>query len=306
MVEKLIDAMRRGRAPSWIDVGRQAARAHYEQTATLADVPPVPLALVDDWQDPGFHVRRYCPRLPDLARLQPAMLYFHGGGFTIGSVATHDRLCRALAAGSGCMVLSVDYRLAPEHPFPAAVDDAFAALAWLRESAISLGVDADRIALGGDSAGGTLAAATAIHARDQHWPIALQLLIYPGLASDQQSDSHRRFARGYLLDAPLIAWFFEGYLRGPADRQDWRFAPLVHPDLRGVASAYLALAQFDPLRDEGLQFAERLQQAGVAVTTRVYPGMVHAFFQYGGLVPMALEAQAEAAAALRTHLKPDD
>ncbi len=302
---RLLDAIRRARSPGYIDLGPQAARAVYEQTASLLDVPAAALARVDDWHDPGFRVRRYCPHEPELARLQPALLYFHGGGFTIGSVATHDRVCRTLAAQSGCMVLSVDYRLAPEHRFPAAADDAFTALTWLRDEAISLGIDSSRLAVGGDSAGGTLAAACALLARDRGWPLALHLLIYPGLAPWQDSPSHRRFAHGYLLDAPLIQWFFNGYLRGDTDRDDWRFAPLVHPDLSGLAPVWLGLAQCDPLVDEGLAYAERLRVSGVAVDATVYAGMVHGFFQFGGLVPRAREAHRDAARVLRRHLQPD-
>jgi acetyl esterase len=322
-VQKILYAASRSRAPSYIEIGPQAARALYERTAAILDVAAEPLALVDDWpvedwpanegagagglDERGGHllkIRRYSPAMPTWAALQPALLYFHGGGFVIGSIETHDRLCRRLAALSGCMVLSVDYRLAPEHRFPGAVDDAFNALAWLRREAPSLGIDPQRIAVGGDSAGGTLAAACAIHARDRGWPLALQLLIYPGTSPDQATDSHRDLARGYILEAPLIDWFFSLYLRRPQDRQDWRFAPLVHPDLRRVAPAWIALAQYDPLVDEGRRYGERLRQAGVDASCRVYEGMIHAFMQYGGLVGRAREAHLEAAAIMKRYLKP--
>jgi acetyl esterase len=191
-------------------------------------------------------------------------------------------------------VLSVGYRLAPEHRFPAAADDAFSALDWLRREAPSLGIDPARIGVGGDSAGGTLAVACAIRARDHGWPIRLQLLIYPGLSPDQATDSHRELTEGYLLDASLIEWFFSLYLRGPQDRLDWRFAPLVHPDLRNLAPAWIALAQYDPLVDEGRQFCERLRQAGVDAQCRLYEGMIHSFFMFGGLVALARTAHEEA------------
>ena len=313
-IQKVLYAASRSRAPGYQEIGPQAARALYERTAAILDVAPEPLALVDDWavEDatgqgmPGNpRVRRYCPTLPSWAALQPALLYFHGGGFVIGSIATHDRLCRRLAALSGCMVLSLDYRLAPEHRFPSAVDDAFATLAWLLREAPSLGIDADRIAVGGDSAGGTLAAACAIHARDQGWPLALQLLIYPGTSPDQSTPSHRELDEGYLLESPLIDWFFAQYLRTPQDRQDWRFAPLVHPDLREVAPAWIALAQYDPLRDEGRLYAERLRDARVDADCRVFQGMIHSFMQFGGLVAAARKAHAEAAAVLARHLAPE-
>jgi acetyl esterase len=312
-IQKVLYAASRSRAPGYQEIGPQAARALYERTASILDVAPEPLALVDDWavEDatgqgmPGNpRVRRYCPTQPSWAALQPALLYFHGGGFVIGSIATHDRLCRRLAALSGCMVLSLDYRLAPEHRFPAAVDDAFASLAWLLREAPSLGIDADRIAVGGDSAGGTLAAACAIHARDRGWPLALQLLIYPGTSPDQSTPSHRELGQGYLLESGLIDWFFAHYLRTPQDRQDWRFAPLVHPDLREVAPAWIALAQYDPLRDEGRLYAERLRDARVDADCRVFRGMIHSFMQFGGLVAAARNAHVEAAAVLARHLAP--
>ncbi len=319
-VNKVLYAASRSRAPSYIELGPQAARELYERTAPVLDVAPQALALVDDWPiesaqpDPvsgasgghGLTVRRYCPTTPSWGDLQPALLYFHGGGFVIGSIETHDRLCRRLAALSDCFVLSVDYRRAPEHRFPAAADDAFQALAWLRREAQSLGIDPQRIAVGGDSAGGTLAGACAIHARDQGWPIALQLLIYPGLSADQGTESHRELTAGYLLEAPLIQWFFSHYLRGPEDRTDWRFAPLVHPDLRGVAPAWIALAQYDPLLDEGRHYCERLRAAGVDARCRLFEGMIHSFFQFGGLVPLARTAHHEAAAVMRHYLRPTD
>ena len=313
-IRKVLYAASRSRAPGYQEIGPQAARALYERTAAILDVAPEPLALVDDWpmedaagQGTGgsVQVRRYCPLLPSWAALQPALLYFHGGGFVIGSIATHDRLCRRLAALSGCMVLSVDYRLAPEHRFPTAVDDAFATLAWLRREAPSLGIDSDRIAVGGDSAGGTLAAACAIHARDQGWPLALQLLIYPGTSPDQSTPSHRELGQGYLLESPLIDWFFAHYLRTPQDRQDWRFAPLVHPDLRDVAPAWIALAEYDPLRDEGSLYGRRLRDARVDADCRVFQGMIHSFMQFGGLVAAARKAHVEAAAVLARHLAPE-
>ena len=318
-IQKVLYAASRSRAPSYQKIGPQAARALYERTAPILDVAPQELPLVDDWvvenapsprsgfRDRGGHVlriRRYCASPPSWSILQPALLYFHGGGFVIGSIATHDRLCRRLAALSGCMVLSVDYRLAPEHRFPDAVDDAFATLAWLMKEAPSLGIDPGRIAVGGDSAGGTLAGACAIHARDQGWPLALQLLIYPGLSSDQNNNSHRELAHGYLLNSALIAWFFSLYLRDPRDRQDWRFAPLIHPDLRRVAPAWIALAEYDPLRDEGRQYCERLRSADVDAQCRLFEGMIHSFMQFGGLVGRARLAHVEAAAVMRQYLGP--
>ena len=303
-VARILYWAQRAAAPSFAALGASAARLAYAKAVATLDIEPPPVHTVQDLEAslPGrtLPVRLYAPRAPSWAEPLPTLLYFHGGGFTIGSIDTHDRICRVLANGGGCAVVSVDYRLAPEHRFPAAVDDAFDALAWLRDEARALGVDPARLAVGGDSAGGTLAAASALHARDRGWPLALQLLIYPGLDALGETDSRRRFARGFLLDDDVIDWFFAQYLRGPQDRHDWRFAPLTHPDLRGVAPAWLGLAEYDPLLDEGVAYARRLREAGVATTLRVFEGMIHAFFQHAGFVAAARAGHAEACAALRS------
>ncbi len=302
-VEKILYWAKRANQPGYPAIGAVQAREHYAKAVATLDVAPLALHEVHDHRvelaGRTLTIRQYAARPPSWAQPSPALLYLHGGGFTIGSIDTHDRVCRVLAAGASCQVFSVDYRLAPEHRFPAAVDDTFDSLAWLRAEAAAFGVDADRIAVGGDSAGGTLAAAAAIHARDRGWPLVLQLLLYPGLSSHQQTGSHREFGAGYLLDSDVIDWFFSQYLRGPDDRLDWRFAPLLAPTLQGVAPAWIGLAQFDPLHDEGLAYAERLAAAGVPVHTSVYRGMIHAFFQHAGFVFAARQAHADACAALR-------
>ncbi|HRO59940.1 MAG TPA: alpha/beta hydrolase [Burkholderiaceae bacterium] len=302
-VEKILLWASRSNAPEYFDIGAQAARAHYEKVAGVLDIVAPPLHEVHDFEMPlagrTLRVRQYAPWPHHWSTPRPALVYFHGGGFTIGSVDTHDRVCRVLALGGDCLVFSVDYRLAPEHKFPTAVDDAFDSLAWLRDEAGAFGIDAERLAVGGDSAGGTLAAACAIHARNQGWPLALQLLIYPGTSPDQRTDSHERYASGYILDAPTIQWFFGNYLRNGADRHDWRFAPLVAEDLRGLAPAWIAAAEYDPLRDEDLAYAQRLREAGVPVEFVEYPGMIHAFFQHAGFVPAVRKAHEDAGAALR-------
>jgi acetyl esterase len=303
-VAKLLAWVEKAAGPSYADIGAAAARAHYERIAATLDIAPADLHAVEDLAValPGrtLRVRHYQPRMHGWADPMPALLYFHGGGFTIGSVDTHDRVCRMLAEQADCVVLSVDYRLAPEHPFPAAVDDAFEVLAWLRREAGALAVDPARIALGGDSAGGTLATASAIHARDRGWPIALQLLIYPGVAGRQEAASHRTFGRGFLLDHELVAWFFANYVRAEAERDDWRFAPLGHPDLRGVAPAWIGIAGHDPLRDDDRAYAARLRESSVPVDAIEYPGMIHGFFQHAGFVPAARDAHRDAVRALRT------
>ena len=303
-VEKILYWAQRAATPSFAQVGAQAARELYNRTVLTLDIAARPMHEVQDHEVtlPGrrITIRQYAPRPHTWAAPMPALLYFHGGGFTIGSIDTHDRVCRMLAADGDCLVFSVDYRLAPEHPFPAAVDDAFDSLHWLLREAAALGVDPARVAVGGDSAGGTLATATAIHARDEGLPLALQLLIYPGTSGGQGSESHRRLANGYLLDADVIRWFFGNYVRSEVERDDWRFAPLNAPSLARVAPAWIALAEYDPLVDEGLDYAERLRTAGVPVACTVYAGMIHAFFQHAGFVVKARQAHADACAALRS------
>ena len=222
------------------------------------------------------------------------LLYTHGGGFTIGSVATHDILCRELARLAGCMVVSLDYRLAPEHRFPTASNDAWDALQWLAANAERLGADPQRLAVGGDSAGGTLAAVNAILARDAGLPLALQLLIYPGCAAHQDTPSHTTFARGLVLEEPAISWFFGNYVQSRAEREDWRFAPLHAPDVDGVAPAWIGLAECDPLVDEGIAYADKLRLAGVQVDLDIYRGVTHEFIKMGRAIPEARKAHADA------------
>jgi len=255
--------------------------------AEVLEVPRAPLPRVEDLHIPArdgwpLPARLYAPSTRAQAPALPLLLYLHGGGFTIGSIATHDILCRELARSTPCMVVSLDYRLAPEHPFPTATHDAWDALAWLAQHAPALGADPARLAVGGDSAGGTLAAVNAILARDAGLPLALQLLIYPGCTAHQDTPSHRRYAQGLVLEAPAIEWFFGHYVRNPAERTDWRFAPLLAPDVEGVAPAWIGLAECDPLVDEGLgayfgrKHASRCDQ-GRMDARRSAPSMLHAW-----------------------------
>lgn len=283
------------------------ARAAYEAGAGVLEIPRPVLARIEDVSIPArdgypLPARLFAPSAEKL----PALLYFHGGGFTIGSIATHEVLCRQLSQLTGCAVLSVDYRLAPEHQFPTAVHDAWDALQWLHAQAASLGLDATRLAVGGDSAGGTLATVCAVLARDAGLPLALQLLFYPGCAAHQDTPSHRRFANGFVLDETDISWFFGLYVRSPADRDDWRFAPLNAPDVDGVADAWFGLAECDPLVDEGVMYADKLRAAGVRVDLEIYRGVTHEFIKMGRIIPEARHAHADAARALRHafHLKP--
>jgi len=196
-------------------------------------------------------------------------------------------------------VVSVDYRLAPEHKFPTAANDAWDALQWLVREAAALGLDDKRIAVGGDSAGGTLAIVCAIEARDAGLPLALQLLFYPGCAAHQDTSSHKTFAEGFVIGEEQISYFFNHYVNSPADRDDWRFAPLLAPDVEGVAPAWIGLAECDPLVDEGVLYADKLRAAGVEVDLEIYRGVVHEFIKMGRAIPEALQAHADAARALK-------
>jgi acetyl esterase len=307
-IEQVLDMIARAKRPAYHDLTPQAARASYEKSAPILEVPSAPMFSIEDLDVPmrdgaSIRVRLYHPAEPQWANPAPALVYYHGGGFTVGSVNTHDALARMFARDGQCAVLSVDYRLAPEHKFPTAVDDAFDALTWLHTHAAEFGIDAARLAVGGDSAGGTLATVCAVLARDAGIPLALQLLIYPGTTGYQQTDSHSRLADGFLLSGTTIQWFFEQYVRDTSDRDDWRFAPLDGtrgaPDFSGLAPAWIATAEYDPLSDEGDAYADKLRRYGNAVTLRRYPGMIHEFFKMGGFVPEVAHAHADAAAALR-------
>ena len=300
-MRSVLQRMARAGRPHLHTLTPEQARAAYAAGADVLEVPRAELARVEDFairarDGHAMPARLYAPSLD--AGL-PVLLYVHGGGFTIGSIATHDVLCRELARRAGCMVVSLDYRLAPEHKFPTACHDAWDALAWLAAHADTLGGDRTRLAVGGDSAGGTLSAVNAILARDAGLPLALQLLFYPGCAAHQDTPSHATYARGLVLEEPAITWFFGNYVTTRAQREDWRFAPLHAPDVEGVAPAWIGLAECDPLVDEGVDYADKLRAAGVPVDLEIYRGVTHEFIKMGRAIPEALQAHADAAAALR-------
>lgn len=297
---------RAARAPMY-QLGAVAAKAAYEAGAGVLEIPKQALPRVEDLKIPVRDGAQLAARLyAPVAKLQapveglPVLLYLHGGGFTVGSVATHDQLCRQLAHLAGCMVISLDYRLAPEFKFPTAHNDAWDALQWLVAQGGEWGADTRRIAVGGDSAGGTLAAACAIEARDAGLSLSLQLLIYPGTTAHQDTESHRRYAHGLVLDEPAITWFFDQYIAPGADREDWRFAPLLAAEMDEVAPAWIGLAECDPLVDEGVEYADKLRMAGVPVALEIYKGVTHEFIKMGRVIPEARLAHADMAAALRS------
>ncbi len=232
----------------------------------------------------------------------PALLFFHGGGYVIGDLETHDGLCRILANEAGVCVIAVDYRLAPEHKFPAAVDDGLAALRYVQDHAADLGIDPDRLAVGGDSAGGGIAAVLAQAAAQQGCRLQMQMLLFPVTQIGQDTPSLTAFAEGYFLEREGLRWFYAHYLPDNVDRDDPRISPLKAKDVSGLAPAFVMLAGFDPLHDEGKHYADRLRQAGVPVTLRDYPDMVHDFIYMVSALPAARTALSDAAAALKAAL----
>lgn len=298
-MRSVLERMARAGHPPLYTLSPAQARTAYEAGAGVLEVPRPALARVEDLAIPVRDGGRIPARLvaPATAPGLPVLLYFHGGGFTIGSIASHDTLCRVLAHGAGCAVLSVGYRLAPEHRFPTAVEDAWDALQWLVREGSALGLDTARLAVGGDSAGGTLATVCATLARDAGLALALQVLFYPGCAGRPEAPSHRRYHEGLVLEQAHIEYFFGQYIDAP-DRDDWRFAPVNTPDLEGVAPAWFGLAECDPLVDDGLHYADKLRAAGVAVDLEIYRGVTHEFIKMGRALPEARQAHADAAAAL--------
>lgn len=316
-MRELLARIHRAGRPDFAGLGVDEARARYARGAEILDLPRAPLARVQALSlpmraGPPRPARLYADRPANPAAPQPVLLFLHGGGFVVGDLETHDSLCRQLARRAGCAVLALDYRRAPEHRFPAAVEDSLDALAWLGDPPPALGLDPRRLALGGDSAGGTLAAVLALAAAGclpagasgaAGLPSpALQLLFYPACGSRLDSASHRDYAEGHLLSTATLAWFFDHYAPEPAMREDPRFAPLLAEGFEEVAPLWLGLAACDPLHDDALAYAHRLALAGVPVTPRIWPGVVHDFLKMGRALPEALEALDEAAAALRAAL----
>jgi acetyl esterase len=262
---------------------------------------PVPIQSAVDRRIPGpggeIPVRVYTPAG---SGPWPLLVYFHGGGWVLGSLDTHDSICRELANGAGCVVVSVDYRLAPEHKFPAAADDCYAATQWAAAHAVELGAEATRLAVGGDSAGGNLAAVVAQMARDRGGPpIVFQLLIYPATVAAFDSPSYRQNAEGYLLTAADMRWFWEHYLNGPADADNPYASPLRAKHLTGLPPALVITAEFDPLRDEGEIYAWQLEQADVPARHSRYDGMIHGFFGMAHIMDKAKAAVREACGDLK-------
>ncbi|HEX7278845.1 MAG TPA: alpha/beta hydrolase [Solirubrobacterales bacterium] len=282
----------------------ERARMERRREAEVVGGPePIAMAKVEPIEIPGpagaLSARLYVPPGPPPSAL---LVYYHGGGWVIGDLETHDRPCRFLAAHAGVQLLAVDYRLAPEHPFPAAAEDAFAAYSWASANAARLEVDPGRIGVGGDSAGANLAAVTCLLAREEGAPPpAMQLLIYP-VATTEEMPSRLTFRDGFLLTKTDMDWFEDRYLPPGADRSDPRVSILQAENPGDLPPAYVATAGFDPLRDEGEALALRMRDAGVRVTLRRHPGLVHTYANLTAICPSARAAMLEAAAALRAGL----
>ena len=291
--------------PPYESVSPAEAREFYRQARFVSNPEPPELKSVQALAIPAPHgntpARVYTPKtLRQAGGLAPCLVFFHGGGWVIGDLDSHDVVCRTLAHEGELIVIAIDYRLSPEAKFPAAVNDAIGATAWVSSNAKQLGIDATRIMVGGDSAGGNLAAVVSIHARDNGKPkIAGQVLIYPGTDFRMTHPSHREPETSILLTHSVIRWFKDHYLNGPADIDDWRASPARVENLAGLPPAYVLTAGADPLRDEGDEYATRLKEAGVPVTYKNYPGQFHGFFTMGKLLPQANVAAREIGAWLK-------
>jgi acetyl esterase len=280
----------------------EQARAKLRALIESHPMPAPPIYRVEDRQIAGadgpIAARIYTPEgSPPMG----VLAYFHGGGWVIGDLESHDHLCRGLANGAGCVVVSVDYRLAPEHVFPAGAEDCYAATKWIAENAAAIGADASRIAVGGDSAGGNIAAVVSMMARDRGGPaIKFQLLLYPVTDCALDTPSQKEFAEdGYTLSRADMEWFWKNYLDPVTERNNPYACPLRAKNLKGLPPALILTASHDPLRDEGERFAERLIAAGVKATCTRYEGVTHAFVSFADMLDKGKEGERQAAEALR-------
>ncbi len=304
----LLDLMIERKIPPTHTLSPADARKFYRERRSVTQPEPPPIAETRDLAAVGPHgpipLRLYHP-LPAAQRRNapPVLVYYHGGGWVIGDLDTHDTLCRELANAAGCAVVAVDYRMGPEHRFPAAVDDCVAATRWVRDHAAELGIDATRLAVGGDSAGGNLAAVVAIALREAgDVPIRFQLLIYPATDQRRGWPSHTSNGQGYMLTADTMAYFHDHYINDPAQDLDWRASPLLHPDLSKLPPALVLTAGYDPLRDEALQYSHKLTQAGNRCTHILFERQIHGFITMGRVIDEANTAVQICAAELRRAL----
>jgi acetyl esterase len=297
--------LERPSGPALDSLGVVEARRLYREMRLRLAPPPVAMAETRDFVIPGaagdIKARYYRPLGEKPGEALPAAVYFHGGGWTCGDLDTHDSVCRGVAAHGRCAVVAVDYRMGPEHKFPAAVEDAIAAVKWVSANAGSLGLDPGRLAVAGESAGGNLAAVVAIALRDSGPALAMQVLAYPVVDQASDTESLKRFASGYSLTRELLRWYQNQYLRDDSDRMDWRASPLRARDHSRLPHAYILTAGFDPLLDEGKAYADRLSQAGVSVVYECFEGQIHGFLPMGGAIAAAGHAHYRIGQMLRTR-----
>jgi acetyl esterase len=305
--QRLLDLMAAANRPAWITLSPEAAREQYLSTRAGAQGPRPDGVTVTDRSIPSpagpLKVRIYRPvsALGD-AEL-PGLVFAHGGGWVFGNLDSHDVLCSQLAIEAGIVVFAIDYRLAPEAPFPGAFDDVVAALKWVGDNGREIGIDSSRLAIGGDSAGGNLAAAASIWARDNDGPkLRLQVLAYPVTDAVARAESYRLYNDGFGLNAPTMEWFFDHYTPDKATREDWRVSPLRAKSLAGLPPALVVTAGYDPLRDEGRAYAWRLQKEGTLADLVEFGGMLHGFLSSPMLLHGARRGAAICAAALREAL----
>jgi acetyl esterase len=300
----VIDIIIQSGRPAFHQLTPKEARQMYKDTRPASTPEPPEIGVVRDMLAENVPVRVYRPVGANADTPLPALVYFHGGGWVIGDLDTHDVLCRQLTADAGIVTVAVDYRLAPEAKFPAAADDAWTATKWVVANAGKLGIDARRLAVGGDSAGGNLAAVVALMARDAGAPaLRLQALLYPVTNVGVETRSYRDFAEGYMLTRESMVWFFDQYLPSREAASDWRVSPLRASSHAGVAPALIVTAGFDPLRDEGEAYAQKLRDAGVTVDYICYGGMIHGFVPMGKLLDTGNRAASHIAASLRQALR---
>ncbi|HKX06752.1 MAG TPA: alpha/beta hydrolase [Stellaceae bacterium] len=305
--QRVLDLIREAGRPPYETLSPAEARETYRAGRRVLQPDPPEVAEVRNLKAPGpqgeIPLRLYRGIGTERGAALPALVYFHGGGWVIGDLDTHDGVCRLIANASGCAVVSVDYRLAPEHTFPVAVDDAVAATEWVAANANSFGIDAGRLAVGGDSAGGNLAAVVALVARDRGGPrLRFQMLIYPATDFVTSDDPGRERFDGFPLNVVTMNWFRDHYLRNAADYGDWRASPLRAKDLHGLPPTYVLTAGFDPLHAEGDAYAKRLREAGVPVQHRHMEEQMHGFLTMGKIIAAARSATEEAALALKSAL----
>ena len=306
----LLDLMEARRVPPTHTLSPVDARALYRDRRAYTQPEPPTVGEVRPLTAEGPHgpipLRLYRPlasRPGTATDALPVLVYFHGGGWVIGDLDTHDTLCRQLANGAGCAVVAVDYRMGPEHRFPTAVDDCIAATRWVHAQAGVLGLDARRVAVGGDSAGGNLAAVVALSARDAgDPPIRFQLLIYPATDMRRGHPSHTTNGQGYVLTRDTIGYFHDHYIADAAQDLDWRASPLLREDLAGLPPALVITAGYDPLRDEGLDYARALTAAGNRASYVCFERQIHGFITMGRLLDEANAAVSMCAAELRRAL----